>query len=176
MSDDREPPEGTLLVAVAGRAHGVRGELRLNPESGDPSRLLDITRAWLVREGQPAREMTVASARLHGDVALVRFDGVDSPEAASLLTRSQVWALRDELPARGADEFGVGDVLGAKLFDGDRLVGEIVGVSSGGERDFLEVEVGGERVLVPTVKDWLIEMDLPGRRIVMRLPPGLVGD
>lgn len=174
MSTSRGLPGDAVLVAKAGRTHGVHGEIRLIPESGDPSRLLGLTRAWLVLPGEPARELVVESARPHQGVALVAFEGVESPEEASLLTHAEVWALSSELPARAGDEFSVDEVLGASLHDGDALVGTIVGVSSGGGRDYFEVEIDGRRELVPAVKDWLVEFDRPGRRIVMRLPAGLL--
>lgn len=168
-------PDDALLVAKAGRPHGVRGEIRLIPESGDPERLLGLTRAWIVAPGDDEpREAEIESSRPHQGVTLVRFAGVLSPEQASALTHAEIWASKAELPGRDGDAFGVDEVVGATLFDGEILVGEVVGVSSGGGRDFFEVEVAGRRELIPAVKDWLVEFDRPGRRIVMRLPQGLL--
>ena len=168
-------PEDAVLVAKAGRTHGVRGEIRLIPESGDPSRLLALDGAWIVLPGEPPRHIEMESARVHQDVALVRFAGYGSPEESARLTHAEVWAPASDLPGRHGDEFGLEDVVGAKLFDGGALVGEVVGLSSGAGRDFLEVDVAGRRELIPAVKDWLVEFDRPGRRIVMRLPAGLLG-
>jgi 16S rRNA processing protein RimM len=168
-------PDDAVLVAKAGRTHGVRGEIRLIPESGDPSRILGLDAAWIVLPGEPPRRLEIESGRVHQDVALVRFGGHASPEEASKLTHAEIWAPASELPSRGGDEFGLEDVLGARLFDGDALVGEVVGLSSGAGRDFLEVEIAGRRELIPAVKDWLVEFDRLGRRIVMRLPAGLLG-
>jgi len=124
--------------------------------------------------GESPRLMKFAAGRPHQGVALVRFDGISSPEDASRLTHGEIWARRGELPVRKGDEFSVDEVLGATLYDGDVLLGEIAGVSSGGGRDFFEVEIAGTRELIPAVKDWLVEFDRPGRRIVMRLPSGLL--
>lgn len=168
-------PEDAILVAKAGRTHGVHGEIRLIPESGDPSRLLGLSRVWLLVAGEPARELRVEGARPHQGVALMLFEGIDTPEDASRLTNGEAWASFAELPPRDGDEFAVDEVVGAQLFDGERLVGEIAGVSSGAGRDFFEVEIAGQRELIPAVKDWLVEFDRPGRRIVMRLPIGLTG-
>jgi 16S rRNA processing protein RimM len=168
-------PEDAVLVAKAGRAHGVRGEIRLIPESGDPGRILGLTKAWIVLPGEPARMLRIAARRAHQGVALVRFDGIGSPEDVARLTHGEVWALASELPERAGDEFSVDEVIGMRLFDGDVPVGDIAAVSSGGGRDFFEVDVAGKRELIPAVKDWLVEFDRPGRRIVMRLPAGLLG-
>jgi 16S rRNA processing protein RimM len=167
-------PAGAILVAKAGRSHGVKGEIRLMPESGDPQRLLALRNVWIVADGEPPRAARIVGARPHSAVALVRFEGVSSPEEASRFVNAEIWADAADLPERGGDDFSIDEVLGSRLFDGDSLVGEVVGVSSGGGRDFFEVDVAGRRELVPAVKDWLIEMDRKGRRIVMRLPPGLL--
>ncbi len=170
----RGVPPDAVIVARAGRAHGVHGEMRFTPESEDVGRLLGLTRVWLASRDGEAREFEVESARPHQGVALVHLRGVDDPESAARLALSVVWASPEDLPALEGDAFGIRDVLGATIFDGDAVVGPVVGLSSGGGRDFFEVEVGGQRVLIPAIKDWLVDFDRPGRRIVMRLPAGLL--
>jgi len=168
-------PEDALVVAVVGRAHGVGGELRLVPTSGDPERLLGLTRVWIPTDDEPQpRPRRVLGVRIHAGSALARLEGIGSREDAARLTRSDVWASASELPAWGPDGFGLVDVVGAELFDGETRVGRVVDVVSNAGRDHFEVDHDGRRGLVPAVRDWLVQMDLPGKRIVMRLPEGLV--
>jgi 16S rRNA processing protein RimM len=148
--------------------------MRLVPVSGDPTRIEALTRVWIVGGDALTRQHAVQAVRRHGEAALVTLSGVGDRDQAAELVNAEVWALGSELPRRGAGEFGLDEVVGAVLLDGDRRVGSIVGVASGAGRDFLEVEHEGRTVLVPAVKEWLVEMDLAGRRIVMRLPPGLL--
>ena len=169
-------PNGTLQVATVGRPHGVKGEMRLVPESGRRERLLGLTRIWLRSAGGQVTGHAVVSLRSHLGAALARIDGIEDRDAAAALTHAEVWALESELPAREPDEFGVDEVVGWEVFDETKRVGEVTGVATNAGRDYFEVNHDGTSVLVPAVKDWLIERDPERRRIVMRLPAGLVDE
>lgn len=173
-------PEDAVQVATVGRPHGVHGELRFVPVSGDPSRLVGLRTTWLTPASagagvgpSPAR-YAVRSVRVHGGAALVMLAGIDDRDAAGALVHAEAWARRAELPERGPDEFEPGEVIGALLLDGDVAVGPVRGVATSGGRDFFEVEHGGRLVLVPAVKDWLVRFAPEDGRIVMRLPAGLL--
>lgn len=167
-------PDGALQVAVVGRPHGIRGEMRLVPESGRPERLLGLTRVWLRSAESPFVEFAVMSVRSHLGAALARLEGVEDRDAAAALTHAEVWALGPELPALESDEFGVDEMIGWDVFDETTRVGVITDVVTNAGRDYFEVDHEGTSVLVPAVKDWLIERDPERRRLVMRLPAGLV--
>ena len=170
-------PESALLVATVGRPHGLKGELRLFPTSEDPKRLEGLTRLWISPprgEEGPTLAFGVEGLRLHGRAALVTVGGLEQREDVAAFVGWRVHALPEELPPWGEDEFAMSLVLGSALFDREERVGEVVGVVEISGRDYFEVGRDGRRVLVPAVKDWLIEHDLEGGRIVMSLPEGLV--
>jgi len=180
-ADDRfgSPPSGVpadgLVVARAGRPHGVDGEVRLVPTSGEPERLAGLTRVWIPEADEPvAVARRIGSVRIHAGAALARIEGFESREEAARLAGKDIWASASELPPWGAGGFGLVDVVGAELFDGETKVGEVADVVTNAGQDLFEVEKDGRRVLVPAVRDWLVELDLDGGRIVMRLPPGLL--
>ena len=172
--DGDDLPGDALLVAVVGRPHGVKGELRLVPTSGDPGRLLDLKTIWLVVEGEPARRHGVRRMRLQSEMALVELEGVADRDVAAALTHAEVWARQADLPRLTGGAFGLDELVGRELVNGDRPVGRITDVVSNAGRDYLEVSVGDRTVLVPAVKDWLVQMDAEGGRVVMRLPEGLL--
>ena len=89
---------------------------------------------------------------------------------------AEAWALKSELPAWTGDEFGADEVIGCELHDESGRVGVITAVATNAGLHYFEVDHAGRSVLVPAVKDWLIERDIAGRRIVMRLPAGLLDE
>lgn len=170
-------PEQSLQVATVGRPHGVQGELKLVPASGRPERIAGATAFWLrSRDGERVERFEVTSSRVHGGTLLARVVGIADRDAAAAWTNAEAWAMKAELPAWSRDEFGHDEMVGCELFDGARRVGVVTGVETNAGRDYLEVDHAGRGVLVPAVKDWLIERNLAERRIVMRLPPGLLDE
>lgn len=170
-------PEQALQVATVGRPHGVRGELKLIPESGQPQRLAGVTVFWLrSRDGERVERFDVGSSRVHSGALLAQFPGIEDRDVAAGWTNAEAWALKAELPAWKDHEFGVDEVVGCELFDEDRRVGVVTGVVTNAGLDCFEVDHAGRSVLVPAVKDWLIERGIAERRIVMRLPAGLLDE
>lgn len=137
------------------------------------------------------------SGRNAGRVVL-KLAGVDSIDAAEALAQATAWIPAADMPALDADRYFVRDLLGAQLWNDSELVGEIEDVEFAvgadgrtrlGEAAPLlvvrlaqpseQAEVSApddaeETVLVPFVRDWISEVDLEDRRVVMRLPAGLV--
>ena len=130
---------------------------------------------------------------------VLKLAGIDSISAAEALVGQYLLMRASDLPALEPDTFRVRDLVGCSVFDHDRPVGTVVDVqfpiaADGHTRledapDLLAVQpafgdgssdVDGssdterEPVLVPFVRAWLIEVDLPARRIAMQLPPGLL--
>lgn len=121
---------------------------------------------------------------------VLKLSGCDSIDAAEALAGQDVLIAADALPALDADTFFVADLLGCTLLDGEEPVGEVVDVQYPTTPDgrtriedaapLLAIQLAGaaedaEPVLVPFIRAWLETVDLPGRRIVMHLPEGLVG-
>ena len=52
-------------------------------------------------------------------------------------------------------------------------LGEIKDVYPTGANDVFSVRLGEREILVPALKEVVLEIDLAARRIVVRLPPGL---
>lgn len=175
------PPDDALLVGHVGRPHGVRGELRVAPVSGDAERLLGLSAVWLLRDDGGAERRAVTGARAHAGATLLTLDGIDDRDAAAGLAHAEVWARTSELPPPGPDEFSVAEVLGCVLQDvgagaEPRDVGTVVALVDAGGRHLFEVERRGRRVLVPAVKDWLVDWSPAEKRLSMRLPNGLLDD
>src|ERR687887_8075 len=72
---------GTVLVGVIRGAHGVRGEVRVAPETDNPGRFA-AGRAVEI-DGLGAR--TIESVRGHKGELIVRFDGIADRETAQRL-------------------------------------------------------------------------------------------
>jgi 16S rRNA processing protein RimM len=164
--DDEALPFGRL-----GRPHGVRGELALrlfNSEDGPPDLSLPL-KVTLVTD-QARREMTLVAVRPANDVLLVRFEGIESRDQAAALTNAIVWLPRAALPALDDDHVYVKDLIGCSVVDLDgRVRGTVEGTFWNGAQDVLTVKGPEGELLVPAVPEFMREVDLEARRIVVDL-------
>ena len=76
----REPQR--IAVGYVVRAKGVRGEVKVEPLTHSPERFDELTEVVLERPGDPERVLRIEGWRADMPGLLVKFAGVDSPEAA----------------------------------------------------------------------------------------------
>jgi 16S rRNA processing protein RimM len=163
---------GRVRLGRIVKTQGLRGEVRINPFSGDPALLTQVEALDIEGEGS----FRVQTARVHKRIAVIKFDGVDSVERAQSLVGREATALREALPAPEEEEFYWHDLVGCGVHDraeGD--VGEVTSVFESGAHATLVVSrPGGKDFYVPFVEAIVTEVDLEGKRLQVDLPPGLM--
>lgn len=101
----------------------------------------------------------------------LKFDGIETVEAAEELIGRQLFAVREEHPELEEDEYYTADLLGldVKLPDGT-LLGKVDEVLAAPAQDVLRV---GD-VLIPMVKAFVKTVSLDKRLIIVELIPGML--
>jgi 16S rRNA processing protein RimM len=101
---------------------------------------------------------------------LMRIAGVGDREAAAALTLGEVRVARASLPPLGPGEFYVEDVIGCAVDDeAGRALGAATGTFWNGAHDVVTVADGaGHERLIPLVPDFVLTVDIPGRKIRVR--------
>lgn len=159
--------------------HGVEGGIKVKAISGDPSGLLAARSLRLCREPRRggsggSREFEVSAAQRSGGCAVFTLKGIETSEAARELVGTSVSVRREELPPPGEDEYFVADLVGCAVIALDGVpIGHVAAVVNGPAHDWLEIRrAGGEEALLPAVSEFVKEVDVAGRRIVVTPPEG----
>lgn len=167
-----------LLAGVAARVHGLRGELAIEVRTDSPAQRFAVGAVLTGRlPGTPDRTLTVESVRSHGDRLLVRFVEAPDRTAAEGLRGVRLLISTDALAApEDPDEYHVHQLEGlrAELADGT-VVGTVREVVHGPGGELLVL--GRPELpdaLVPFVREIVPAVDLPGGRVVLTPPEGLL--
>jgi 16S rRNA processing protein RimM len=154
---------GTILAP-----HGVRGEFKVRLQTDDPEHLLTIKRLYL---GDEERPRSVLEARLHAGHALIRLQGISSPETVERLRGTPLRIRGADARPLAANEYFLYQVIGLEAYDeaGNRL-GRVVDLMETGANDVLVItpDDGGADILLPSLPDVVLEMDPAVGRIVVR--------
>ena len=178
-------PESLFLMGRCGRAHGVRGEVKVFPETDDPGRFADLDRVFVGERAEGAREHEVVGVRYQPQkgrtIVLLRLSDVETRDAAEALRGLAVFAAEDDLPPLEDGEVYLHDLVGlaAWTVGDDGEAGEEVGVVrevlDGTAQPLLVVARDGRPdVLVPDVPEIVVEVDLGAGRILLDPPEGLL--
>jgi len=157
------------------RRHGVRGELRLLPHNPDSPLLESVERVAITDGAGEPRWMRIVGRRPHKRFMLLRFENVDTAEAADQIVGRVVAVPRDQLPELEDEEFYHVDLLGCAVATADgRELGQVEEILQTGSNDVLVVRHQGAEVLVPWIDEVVVEVDCERRRIVIDPIPGLL--
>ena len=96
---------------------------------------------------------------------LFDFEGSDSMETADGLRGFEVCILRGQLPVLPDGEFYYTDLPGLGVFCGDERIGEVVEVVQYPSADCVRVLTKDGYLEVPMRPEWLLEVDVKGRRV-----------
>jgi len=177
-ADGSGDPAGTDdLVAVGriGKAHGIRGDVFVEPWTDDPDDR--FAAGTLLRTGTSGSgALTVAMSKNHSGKLVVHFEGVeDRNEAEALRGTVLHFPASDRPPIDDPDEFYDSDLVGltVRTLDGED-VGRVADVLHSAGGSLLSV-LGGEReVLVPFRLEIVPTVDLAAGVIEIDPPEGLL--
>jgi 16S rRNA processing protein RimM len=165
-----------VLLGEFGRAHGLKGEVRLKSFTADPVAIATYG-PLRASNGRTLTFKTVRPAPGGApDLLIAVIEGVASREAAEALNRVQLQIERDKLPPPDdEDEFLLADLIGlaAKDKDGAKL-GTVVAVPNYGGGDLLEIapEDGGPTGLLPFTESYVPAIDIAAGQVVIDPPEG----
>jgi 16S rRNA processing protein RimM len=164
--------EDYVVVGRIGRAHGLKGEVFVEPRTDEPERRFAPGQVL----GTGAGSLTVADSRTHSGRLVVRFEEHADRTAAEAARGTELTCRVDpgEMPG-DPDEFYDHQLAGLRVetITGD-AVGELERVEHGAAQDLLVIRTPEREVLFPFVIALVPEVDVAGGRIVIDDKPGLL--
>lgn len=170
-----------LVVGHVRKAHGIRGEVAVSLLTDHPGGtfapgvVLRLGGGEATEPDPDLPPVRLTAARPHQRGYLVAFGGVETRDEAQALVGRYLLREREALEPRDADELFYHELLGAEVVTADgRPLGRVVEVYELSPSDLLEIEGGGERILIPFHRDVVVEVDTEGGRLVVDPPEGLL--
>lgn len=166
---DGEP----LIIGWITRPHGVRGELKVRPDTDFPERFDHLRQVLILERGGP-RAVAVESVRRQDTAVLMKLAGVDDLDAARALAGKPVavpWEERMPLPD---GSFYVWQVVGLSVrTTAGEVLGKIAEVFRTGSNDVYRVTGDQGEVFIPATREVVRAVDIERGEIVVDLPEGL---
>lgn len=164
-----------LVVGRIGRAHGVRGDLFVEPFTDEPDKRFAIGEKLTTSNDQ---FVTVHDFKWHSGKLVLHFVGYDDRTTAESLRGLELMAEVDpqELPTEEGEYYdrqliGMAVILAGEVI---AVVNDVIHLPS---QDLLEITMHDDRnVLVPFVNEIVPIVDVAANSMTITPPPGLIDE
>mgnify|MGYP005838996749 CR=1 FL=1 len=158
------------VLAPWGRSGQVRAEIL----TSFPQRFARLRQVLVGEELTPYR---LESARLHKGTVILKLEGVDDPsQAAQLRGRFLYVPLAEAMPL-AEDQYYHHQILGLDVWTTEgTYLGQVSEIIETGANDVYVARKDAREVLIPALSSVVLEVDLERHRLVVSLPPGLLGE
>jgi 16S rRNA processing protein RimM len=158
-----------FIIGLVGAPFGIKGFVKVHPLSGETGHLLKLQSVVVNKDGKE-RLLQIEESSPSPPAVLMRFAGIDSPEAAKTLNGAQLIAGREQAAPLKDGEFYIEDLKGLPvLTENGETIGHITDIIEGGGGELAEIELtnGGKR-LVPFRREFFSEISPKEGRIVLQ--------
>lgn len=164
-----------VLVGRIAKAHGLRGDVVVNPETDFVEERFAVGAKLWTRTAAGEREVTITGARMQKGRPVVHLEGFDSIEAVEPLAGLEMRVPMHSLQALEDGRFYHHELAGCHVETvTGQQVGEVVRVEGGAGGSRLVISGRRGEVLVPLATDICVEIDVAAKRIRIDPPEGLL--
>ncbi len=161
-----------MLVGRIAAAHGVRGDLKVQPLTDFPER---FQRLGSIFVGPSHEERLITAAHRRGDAVIIRLQDVESREEAQALRGVELWVPRAEATPLPPGQFYHDDIIGLQVQTADgALVGVVSDILVTGANDVYVVDGDEGEILIPAIADVVVGIEVDQGRITVNPMPGML--
>lgn len=154
-----------MVIGLVGKPHGVRGEVKIIPLTDDIRRFRRLT--YVLIED---KEYKVEFTKLQADRAILKLEGMNSPEDLLGLKEKPVSVHRKDAVKKKKDEYFIDELVGMAVQDEERVAwGEIFDVVQTGANDVYWIKEPKE-LLIPALKAVILKVDVEANLMTIRPP------
>ncbi len=170
--------EDLYQVGSITQTHGIRGEVKVFPLTDDISRFKNMKNLLLDAGKEGYISLEVENARPQKNLVILKFKGIDNINDIEKYKGHGLYVTKDNRVDLKEDEYFIADLIGCDVYldsDRDNRFGTISDVMETGANDVYEITLeSGKTVLVPAIKDCILDVDIEGRRMEIHLMEGLM--
>ncbi len=163
-----------LTIGKVVGAHGIKGEVKILPETDDPERFKRLKTVRVELKGT-VKEYKCKGGRIDNNVVLLKLEGIDDRDKAMSLKDALLSVTRENAIKLSEDNFFIADLIGCEVYEEDgNLLGIVKDVFPTGSNDVYEVvNEKGKMMMIPALKKVVKSVDIENGKIIVELLPGL---
>ncbi|PJI06610.1 MULTISPECIES: ribosome maturation factor RimM [Clostridium] len=157
--------EDFLSIGQIINTHGVRGELKIYPLTDDINRFDELDNVYIDNQIRK-----VISVKKQPNKVILKLEGIDSIDDAVKYKNKFIQIPRKDSIELKEGQYFISDIIGCSVFDENgKFLGKVYDVISTKNNDVYCIKRSGQQdLLVPALKDFVLEVDIQNEKIKIR--------
>lgn len=167
--------EDLLRVGVVTSTHGIAGEVKVFPTTDDAARFKKLKEVF-VDLGREQLTLHITSVKFFKNMVILKFREFDDINEVEKLVKKDLMISRGLAVPLSEDENFICDLIGllAVTDDGEEL-GALTDVLQTGANDvYVITDKSGRELLIPAIKQCILNVDLDEQKMTVHLLEGLL--
>ena len=167
--------ESKLQVGVISSTHGVRGEVKVFPTTDDVKRFKRLKEV-ILDTGKEELVLEIESVKFFKQFVILKFKGFDNINDIEKYKTKSLYVTRANAVRLRKDEYFIADLQGLTVIDeAEQVIGTLRDVMETGANDVYIVDMtDGREVLIPAIKECILNVDIEGGKIQIHIMDGLL--
>lgn len=164
-----------LQIGTITGTHGIHGEVKVYPVVDDPSRFRLLKDIFLETDTEQLK-LEVAGVKYAKQLVILKFSGLDSINDVEKYRGCSLFVTREDAVPLEDGEYYIADIIGASVVTEDgAALGTLKDVIETGANDVFTVAMpDGRELLLPAIKDCILDISPEDMRITVHMIPGLM--
>jgi 16S rRNA processing protein RimM len=166
--------EDLLQVGVITSTHGIRGEVKVFPTTDDAARFKKLKNV-ILDDGRQKIDMEIATVKFFKNMVIVKFKGIDNINDVEKYRKARLLVTRENAVPLEENEYYIADLIGlSAVSDEGEELGSVTDVLQTGANDVYVITTPDKKeILVPAIRDCILQVDLEKQEMRIHLLPGL---
>lgn len=167
--------EEFFQVGVITATHGIHGEVKVFPTTDDPNRFKKLKKV-LLDTGIQKLELEVAGVKFFKKFVILKFKEFDDINQVEKYRKCPLLVTRENAVRLKKNEYFIADLIGLKVYTEDgTFLGNLEDVMQTGANDVYQIVTEeGKEILLPAIRQCILDVDIESGNMKVHLMEGLV--
>jgi len=164
-----------VLIGKIVGVHGIKGDVKVKPESDVFERQVESLEEIPIYRGTKKENLKIEEIRPYKDIYIIKFKEINDRTSAEERIGSEIWIDKNRQVELDEGEYYFSDLLNCTVVSEDgKKLGKVSEILEQPASHILEVEKeNGKKFLIPFIKEFVKEVDLKNKKIVVSLLKGM---
>lgn len=163
-----------LQVGIITQPHALCGEVKVFPTTDDAKRFKKLKEV-ILDTGKEKTMLEIEGVKFFKKFVILKFKDLDSINDIERYKGKSLYVTRKNAVKLKKDEYFIADLIDVEIYDENNVhIGVLKNVITTGANDVYEIKLDdGRDLLLPAIKQCVLDVDIEGRRMNVHVLEGL---